>query len=54
MHRPEQEAKDMVAVRIGPDLRMVMLGAPSYFADHAKPKTPHEAIFGLGGPHLGP
>ena len=32
----------MVAVRIGPDLRMVVLGAPSYFADHAKPKTPHD------------
>src|SRR5580700_1912289 len=27
----EQVAKDMIAVRIGPDLRMVVVGAPSYF-----------------------
>jgi DNA-binding transcriptional LysR family regulator len=38
----EQVAKDMVAVRIGPDLRMVVVGAPSYFAAHPKPKTPHD------------
>ena len=36
----ESIAKDMVAVRIGPDLRMAVVGAPSYFADHPKPKTP--------------
>jgi DNA-binding transcriptional LysR family regulator len=34
--------KDMIAVRIGPDLRMAVVGSPSYFADHAAPKTPHE------------
>jgi len=28
----EQVAKDMIAVRIGPDLRMAVVGAPSYFA----------------------
>src|SRR5207302_11010578 len=27
-----QVAKDMIAVRIGPDLRMAVVGAPSYFA----------------------
>ena len=27
----EQVAKDMIAVRIGPDMRMVVVGAPSYF-----------------------
>ena len=27
----EQVAKDMIAVRIGPDLRMAVVGAPSYF-----------------------
>ena len=27
----EQVAKDMIAVRIGPDLRMAVVGTPSYF-----------------------
>jgi DNA-binding transcriptional LysR family regulator len=36
----ESVAKDMVAVRIGPDLRMAVVGAPSYFADHPAPRTP--------------
>lgn len=38
----EQVAKDMIAVRIGPDMRMAAVSAPSYFADHPKPKTPHD------------
>lgn len=38
----ENLAQDMIAVRIGPDLRMVVVGAPSYFADNTKPKTPHD------------
>jgi DNA-binding transcriptional LysR family regulator len=38
----EQVAKDMIAVRIGPDMRMAVVGAPSYFAKRARPKTPHE------------
>ena len=29
----EQVAKDMIAVRIGPDLRMAVVGAPSYSKD---------------------
>ena len=28
----EQVAKDMIAVRIGPDARMAVVGAPAYFA----------------------
>jgi DNA-binding transcriptional LysR family regulator len=32
----------MVAVRIGPELRMAVVGAPSYFAEHPKPKNPQE------------
>ncbi len=36
----EQVSKDMVAVRIGPDLRMAVVGAPSYFATRSPPKTP--------------
>lgn len=38
----EQVAKDMVAVRIGPDWRMVVVGSPAYFARHGKPLTPHD------------
>ncbi|MGX9143739.1 LysR substrate-binding domain-containing protein [Mesorhizobium sp. 128a] len=38
----EQIQKDMVAVRIGPDLRMAVVGSPSYFANHKIPQTPRE------------
>jgi DNA-binding transcriptional LysR family regulator len=38
----EQVAKDMIAVRIGPDMRMAVVGSPSYFAKRPKPKTPHD------------
>lgn len=38
----EQVAKDMIAVRIGPDMRMAVVGSPSYFARRPPPRTPHE------------
>jgi len=38
----EQVAKDMIAVRIGPDFRMAVVGAPSYFASRPKPKVPQD------------
>ena len=38
----EQVDKDMVAVPIGPDLRMAVVGAPSYFAAAKKPRTPED------------
>jgi DNA-binding transcriptional LysR family regulator len=38
----EQVAKDMIAVRIGPDFRMVVVGAPSYFAQRPLPKRPQD------------
>jgi DNA-binding transcriptional LysR family regulator len=38
----EQVAKDMIAVRIGPDFRMAVVGAPSYFARRPKPKLPQD------------
>lgn len=38
----EQVANDMVAVRIGPDFRMVVVGSPSYFASRKKPRTPQD------------
>jgi DNA-binding transcriptional LysR family regulator len=38
----EQVAKDMIAVRIGPDMRMAVVGAPSYFEKRPPPKTPQD------------
>jgi DNA-binding transcriptional LysR family regulator len=38
----EQVAKDMVALRIGPDMRMAVVGAPSYFATHPRPRQPQD------------
>lgn len=38
----EQVAKDMVAVRIGPDMRMVVVGSPQYLQQHNSPSTPQE------------
>ena len=38
----EQIAKDMIAVRIGPDLRTAVVGAPSYFAKRPRPKVPQD------------
>lgn len=38
----EQVAKDMIAVRIGPDMRMAVVGAPSYFKRRPEPKMPRD------------
>ena len=38
----EQIAKDMVAVRIAPDARMAVVGAPSCFARRPQPRTPED------------
>lgn len=38
----EQIAKDMIAVRVGPDLRMAAIAAPSYFAKRPRPKSPQD------------
>jgi DNA-binding transcriptional LysR family regulator len=40
----EQVAKDMIAVPIGPDMRMAVVGAPSYFRKRPEPKTPKDLI----------
>lgn len=40
----DQVSKDMVAVRVGPDLRMAIVGAPSYFAAHPEPSSPRELV----------
>jgi DNA-binding transcriptional LysR family regulator len=38
----DQVAKDMIAVRIAPDMRMAVVATPSYFEKHPPPATPHE------------
>jgi DNA-binding transcriptional LysR family regulator len=38
----EQVAKDMIAVRIGPDFRQAVVGSPSYFGRRPRPRTPHD------------
>lgn len=40
----EQVAKDMIAVRIGPDMRMAVVGAPFYFKAHPEPKKPQDLM----------
>jgi DNA-binding transcriptional LysR family regulator len=40
----EQVAKDMIAVRIGPDMRMAVVGTPSYFRKRAEPTKPQDLI----------
>jgi len=38
----ETVAQDMVAVRIGPDMRMAAVASPAYFASREPPGTPHD------------
>jgi DNA-binding transcriptional LysR family regulator len=38
----ETIAQDMVAVRIGPDMRMAAVASPAYLAGRAPPQTPHD------------
>jgi DNA-binding transcriptional LysR family regulator len=38
----ETIAQDMVAVRIGPDMRMAAVASPAYFSSRTPPRTPHE------------
>lgn len=38
----ETIGQDMVAVRIGPDMRMAAVAAPGYFGERAPPATPHD------------
>ena len=40
----EQVAKDMIAVRIGPDLRMAVVGTPSYFKSRQEPNRPQDLV----------
>ncbi len=38
----ESVAKDMIAARIGPDLRMAVVGTPAYFAKGSVPRKPQD------------
>lgn len=38
----ESISKDMVAVRIGPDWRLAVVGSPTYFERNPPPQTPHD------------
>ncbi|PIB92293.1 LysR family transcriptional regulator [Caulobacter sp. FWC2] len=38
----EQVAKDMIALRIGPDMRMAVVGSPAYFEGRQRPLTPQD------------
>src|SRR5215211_475885 len=38
----EQVEKDMIAIRIGPDMRMAVVGVPSYFKGRPEPKKPQD------------
>ena len=38
----EQIAKDMIAVRIGPDIRTAVVGSPAYFEHHPRPVAPQD------------
>lgn len=38
----EQVAKDMIALRIGPDMRMAVVGAPAYFEGRSAPRSPQD------------
>jgi DNA-binding transcriptional LysR family regulator len=40
----DQVAKDMIAVRISPDLKMAIVGAPAYFAEREPPATPQDLV----------
>ena len=40
----EQVGKDMVAVRIGPDMRMAVVGAPAYYRKRPEPTRPQDLV----------
>jgi Transcriptional regulator len=40
----QQVAKDMIAMRIGPDMRMAVVGSPAYFVRYPKPVIPGDLM----------
>jgi DNA-binding transcriptional LysR family regulator len=44
IHFGEYIEKDMIAVRVSPDLRPVIVGSPIYLKLHAKPRSPRDLM----------
>ena len=44
VHFGEYIQKDMIAVRVSRDHRAAIVGAPSYFKSHPRPKMPHDLL----------
>jgi DNA-binding transcriptional LysR family regulator len=44
IHFGEYIEKDMIAVRVSPDLRPAIVGSPTYFQSHPKPKSPRDLV----------
>ncbi len=44
IHFGEYIEKDMIAVRVSPDLRPVIVGSPGYVKSYGKPKSPRDLI----------
>lgn len=40
----DQVAKDMIAVRIGPDARLAIVGSPAYLEKHPAPRQPKDLL----------
>ena len=40
----EQVTKDMIAMRIGPEMRMAVVGSPAYFSRYPKPVIPADLV----------
>jgi DNA-binding transcriptional LysR family regulator len=40
----DQVAKDMIAVRVAPDMRMAIVASPAYFKDRPVPKVPQDLM----------
>lgn len=44
IHFGEYIEKDMIAVRVSPDVTPAIVGSPAYFQAHGKPKSPHDLV----------
>ena len=42
IHLSDYVEKDMISVRIGPELRFAVVASPAYFADHPPPRSPRD------------
>jgi DNA-binding transcriptional LysR family regulator len=40
----DQVARDMIAVRVGPDVRLAIVGSPAYISQHPIPRQPRDLL----------